>query len=148
MVFATENYSVVDKCLSGYETASRDPSVLYVDDDPLLISSVQRSFRSYRVRLEVAFHGMQGVVNAVETRPDIIVTDLQMPFASGEELVDCLSRHPATAGVPILVVTGRAGVSLTAKFRRLGVKNVLSKPLCFENLLDELRAYIPIRLRE
>ncbi len=41
----------------------KPPVVLFVDDDPHLISAMQRSFRPYRVQLEVAFHGMQGVVS-------------------------------------------------------------------------------------
>ena len=123
------------------------PVVLFVDDDPHLISAVQRSFRRYRVKLEVAFHGMQGVVSAVEIRPDVIVTDLQMPFATGDELVECLSKHPSTAGVPIVIVTGRPGVTLTAKYRRLGVHCVLAKPLRFEDLLCELKSLITIESR-
>lgn len=127
------------------ETDHKVPIVLYVDDDPHLISAIERNMRAYRVQLEVAFHGMQGVMNALKLRPDVIVTDLNMPFASGEELVECLSRHPATAGVPILIVTGRPGVMLTSKLRRLGVKRVLSKPTRFDDLVHELSALFPIR---
>lgn len=123
------------------------PVILCVDDDPSLIASMQRGFRQYRAKLDVAYHGMQGVVSAIQTKPDLIITDLQMPFASGEELVDCLSQHPSTTGVPIVIFTGRPGATLTSRLKKLGVRAVLTKPLCFNDLVVELRKIIPIELR-
>lgn len=129
------------------EDAGPMPVVLLVDDDPHLISAMQRNFRPYRLRLEVAFHGMQGVLNAVELQPDVVVTDLQMPFASGEELLTCLSQHPATIGVPIIILTGKPGAKMTSRYRRLGVKRVFVKPIQFETMLDELASLIEITPR-
>jgi CheY-like chemotaxis protein len=148
-VDATTHSQVLGLTDSGYATCDLTPLVpviLCVDDDPSLISSMQRGFRRYRAKLEVAFHGMQGVVSAIESKPDIIVTDLQMPFASGEELIECLSQHPSTTGVPIVILTGRPGAVLTSRMKKLGVRCVLSKPLSFEGLIAELRKIIPIEV--
>lgn len=123
------------------------PVVLFVDDDPHFISSMQRNFRPYWVRLEVAFHGMHGLLTAVEVRPDVVVTDLRMPFANGDELMSCISRHPSTSGVPIVVLSGKPGLKLTSRYRRLGVKSVIAKPVQFEAILEELASLIAIMPR-
>ncbi len=132
---------------NGMENNAEMPVVLFVDDDPHFISAMQRSFRPYRVQLEVAFHGMQGLVSAVEVRPDVVVTDLRMPFATGDDLMAYLSRHPSTTGVPIVVLSGKPGVMLTSRYRRLGVRSVIAKPVHFEEVLNELASLIAITPR-
>lgn len=117
---------------------------MIVDDDPSMIAAMQRNFHPYRVHLQIAFHGMQGIVNAVSMKPDLIITDLQMPFASGDELICCLSRHPSTTGVPIIVLSGKPGASLTTRLWDMGVRAVLAKPLDFDDLLSEIQREFPI----
>jgi CheY-like chemotaxis protein len=41
-------------------------------------------------------------------RPDIIVTDMQMPKMSGSELITELKKNPETASIPVIIVAGRA----------------------------------------
>jgi CheY-like chemotaxis protein len=41
-------------------------------------------------------------------RPDLIVTDMQMPKMSGSELISALKKNPETANIPIIIVAGRA----------------------------------------
>lgn len=121
------------------------PTILFVDDDPSMVSSIERSFRPWNVELEVALHGMQGIMQAITIRPDVIITDLQMPFASGEELIDCLSQNEFTHGVPLIVVTGRCGVKLTSRLESQGVVAVLQKPFEFSELIDTLSNIIPMQ---
>lgn len=123
------------------------PKILCVDDDPNFIAAMQRNFHAYNADFQSAFHGMQGVMEAVETRPDVILTDLQMPLASGEEMIDFINSNPTTVATPIVVLTGRADAKLTARFRSKGVVAVLPKPLKFERLVEELQKIIPLGLK-
>ena len=123
------------------------PRVLYVDDDPNVVSSMERFFHRYRVRLECAYHGMQGIWLAATDRPSLIITDLAMPLASGEELIDCLAAHPATRNTPIIVLSGRSNLRLTAKLKAAGVANVFQKPIAFEQLKDAVARILPLQER-
>jgi CheY-like chemotaxis protein len=109
---------------------------------------MQRNFHAYDVDLHVAFHGFQGVSEALAWEPDLVITDLQMPFASGEELMQCLSHIPKTRCVPIIVITGRTGVTLSKRMKSLGVAAVLEKPIRFEDLLMHLADYVHLEKRE
>ena len=125
----------------------RTPRVLLVEDDLCIISSIQRNLRPYRIDLEVAFHGFQGVSEALSFEPDLVITDLQMPLASGEELMQCLAHIPRTRNVPIIVITGRPGVTLSRRMKELGVVSVLAKPIPFESLLTEIGKKVCVERR-
>lgn len=146
MAFLTQARQPTDR------TATREfvegwPTLLAVDDDPSCIAGLERSFRPYMLNLQRAYHGMQGIVDAVAQHPDVILTDLQMPLASGEELIECLTRNPATSGTPIIVLTGHPARTLTPEMQQMGVAAVLHKPQQFDELLDILGSFIDIELR-
>jgi CheY-like chemotaxis protein len=123
----------------------RPPRVLLVDDHPSVISSMQRNLRPYRLELHIAFHGFQGVSTALACSPDLVITDLQMPLASGEELLQCLSHIPKTRAVPIIVLTGRPRVTLSKRLRAMGVQAVLHKPAPFSEVLDAIAGIVPVQ---
>jgi two-component system, OmpR family, alkaline phosphatase synthesis response regulator PhoP len=128
-------------------TKERTPRVLLVEDDVCIISSIQRNLRPYQIDLEVAFHGFQGVSEALSFEPDLVITDLQMPLASGEELMQCLAHIPRTRDVPIIVITGRPGATLSRRMKELGVVSVLAKPIPFETLLAEIGRRVCVERR-
>lgn len=123
---------------------NRWPRILYVDDDPNIVASMERHFHRYCVSLVCAYHGMQGIWLAATEKPDVIITDLTMPMASGEELIDCLASHPATQGTPIIVLTGNHSARLTAGLRHNGVVGVFHKPLNAQELIDLVGRHIPL----
>jgi two-component system chemotaxis response regulator CheY len=125
-------------------STDRIPRILFVDDEPNMAGVMQRNLHPYRLELQVAYHGMQGILDALATRPDVIITDMQMPFATGDELIECLAANSATSGTPIIVVTGLLDVRLTARLKRLGVVEVLTKPVDFADLRDTLAKFIPL----
>jgi two-component system, OmpR family, alkaline phosphatase synthesis response regulator PhoP len=123
------------------------PKLLFVDDDPNIVAAMERNLRPYKLRLTRAYHGMQGILSAVTEKPDVIITDMAMPLATGTELIECLARNPATQKTPIIILTGKASTSLTAKLKSLDVVAVLHKPLRFEEVLEELRRVVHISHR-
>ncbi len=129
--------------ISAFDRASW-PRILYVDDDPNIVASIERHLHRYRVSLTCAYHGMQGIWLAATEKPDLIITDLAMPMASGEELIECLASHPATHGTPIIVLTGNQSARLTASLRQNGVVSVLHKPLNALELIDTAGRHVPL----
>jgi CheY-like chemotaxis protein len=58
--------------------------------------------------VESAANGIEALQILERTRPDLIVTDMQMPKMSGSELITALKNNPETASIPIIIVAGRA----------------------------------------
>ena len=132
------------------ETKPKSPAtslrwrVLWVDDDPHLAAGFARLLRRYGIQVIHAFDGMQGYWIAASQRPDVLITDLQMPKWPGHDLVECLTRNRDLASIPTIVVSGHNQPAITKKLESLGVLAVLEKPVAVEDLLDQLRKVIDV----
>jgi CheY-like chemotaxis protein len=85
------------------------PAVALVVDDSMLIRyTVCRSLEERGYTVESATNGVEAMAILARVRPDLIVTDMQMPKMSGQELITALKKSPETANIPIIIVAGRA----------------------------------------
>lgn len=85
------------------------PKVALVVDDSMLVRyTVCRFLEERGFAVETATNGDEALQVLARVRPDLIVTDMQMPRMSGSELITVLKSKPEMSKVPIIVVTGRA----------------------------------------
>jgi CheY-like chemotaxis protein len=85
------------------------PAVALVVDDSMLIRyTVCRFLEERGFAVESATNGLEALEILARVHPDLIVTDMQMPKMSGSELITALKNDPETAGIPIIIVAGRA----------------------------------------
>jgi CheY-like chemotaxis protein len=85
----------------------RSLKVLVVDDDAKAVELVAARILGIASTVLRAYGGEEAIDTAARELPDIIVLDLMMPEVSGFDVVDALRMRPATAGIPILVVTAK-----------------------------------------
>lgn len=119
--------------------AGCNPHVLYVDDDPMLVSLVTRLLRQadFRVTgLRSAVEAMDSLVNHHVTY-DIIVTDFNMPELTGLDLARIsMDLHPTT---PVVITSGFVTQELQIEAEQLGVREVLHKPELTKRLVPVVR---------
>ena len=85
------------------------PAVALVVDDSMLIRyTVCRFLEGRGYAVESATNGMEALQILERRRPDLIVTDMQMPKMTGSELITALKNKPETTNIPIIIVAGRA----------------------------------------
>lgn len=121
----------------------REPLALVVEDAPVARELLCGILRSIGLRVEEASDGREGLARARATPPDVVLTDLEMPYMSGLEMVAELRRSPGLARVPVVVLTTAAQGQSEAALRGLGVRAVLSKQRFVE---EELRRIIAASL--
>ena len=80
---------------------------LVVDDSMLIRHTVCRFLEERGFSVESATNGQEALEILKRVRPDIIVTDMQMPKMSGSELITALKGQSTTANIPIVIVAGR-----------------------------------------
>jgi CheY-like chemotaxis protein len=80
---------------------------LVVDDSMLIRHSVCRFLEERGFIVESAMNGVDALEILNTLLPDIVITDLNMPKMDGRELIAKLKGSPATAEIPIVVVSGR-----------------------------------------
>jgi CheY-like chemotaxis protein len=83
-------------------------AALVVDDSMLIRYTVCRFLEERGFTVESATNGVEALQLLERVRPDLIFTDMQMPKMSGSELITALKKNPETAGIPIIIVAGRA----------------------------------------
>ncbi len=118
-------------------------TVLYVEDNEFNRKIVRQLLVSTTYRLLEAVDGEQGVMTAIDTRPDVILMDVQLPNLSGLDATRQLRQDPATAGIPIIVVTSFAMSGDDHKAREAGASAYLAKPYSPRELLALIRKFAP-----
>jgi chemosensory pili system protein ChpA (sensor histidine kinase/response regulator) len=84
------------------------PAVALVVDDSMLIRyTVSRLLEKHGFAVESVGNGVEALEILNRMRPDLIVTDLQMPKMSGHELIAAVRSKPETAQIPIIIVASR-----------------------------------------
>jgi CheY-like chemotaxis protein len=81
--------------------------VLVVDDDRKAVDLIALRLQGLATTIFEAGGGADAITLAREELPDLIVLDLMMPDVSGFDVVEALHQHPATACIPIVVVTAK-----------------------------------------
>jgi CheY-like chemotaxis protein len=80
---------------------------LVVDDSMLIRHTVCRFLEERGFAVESATNGQEALETLKRVRPDIIITDMQMPKMGGSELITVLKSQPAMADIPVVIVAGR-----------------------------------------
>ncbi len=80
---------------------------LVVDDSMLIRHTVCRFLEQRGYTVESASNGEEALPIVKRIRPDIIITDMQMPKMSGTELITALKAQPETASIPVVIVAGK-----------------------------------------
>jgi CheY-like chemotaxis protein len=92
---------------SDVTEARGDVTVLVIDDDAKAVELLAGQLRQCDYAVLRAFGGREGIDLARRHRPHLIALDLEMPEVSGFDVVEALKGDPATAQIPIVVVTAK-----------------------------------------
>jgi two-component system cell cycle response regulator len=85
--------------------------ILVVDDSALSRSLIKRMLQRRGFTVRTAGDGAEGAVIALREHPDAVVTDLEMPVMNGYQLARLLKSDPATADIPLLILTSHGEAS-------------------------------------
>jgi CheY-like chemotaxis protein len=118
--------------------------VLYIEDDPVNFTLVERilEFRP-ALKLMHARSGGDGVEMAQSLRPKLVLLDLNLPDMHGSDVLRQLQAEPATARVPVVVLSADATPSQIERLLTAGARNYLTKPFDIDPFLavvDEMVA--------
>jgi signal transduction histidine kinase/DNA-binding response OmpR family regulator len=91
----------------GFAGDGASATALVVDDDARAVELVAQPLQQLGCVVLRAYGGAEGIELARRCGPDMIMLDLEMPEVSGFEVVNALKLDPATAGIPIVIVTAR-----------------------------------------
>ncbi|HEY3591388.1 MAG TPA: two-component system response regulator RssB [Buttiauxella sp.] len=109
--------------------------ILIVEDEPVFRSLLENYLSSLGAMISVAADGVDALDKMTSFAPDLLICDLAMPRMNGLKLVETLRNEGVQT--PILVISATENMSDIAKALRLGVQDVLLKPIKDLNRLRE-----------
>ena len=112
--------------------------VLVVDDEMHIVHVVAIKLRNNGYEVVTASNGAEAFEIACEEKPDIIVTDYQMPVMTGLELVEKLRGSETMRDIPVILLTARSFAIEDGKKEDLGISQCLSKPFSPKELLENI----------
>ena len=120
---------------------SQRPVVLFAEDNADLRVFVSQALgKKYRVF--AVSNGKAALDAALKQKPDIIMTDIMMPEMDGLTLCRHLKNDPATANIPVLLITAKSGVDAVIEGLKEGADDYITKPFNIRELSARINAHL------
>jgi len=117
-------------------------TVLYIEDNPANVEVIARFLRSRpNTTLASATSGRAGLQCAVRDVPDVILLDLNLPDLQGDQVLNELKADPATAAIPVVVLSADASRGVIHRLLARGAFAYLTKPIELAELGELLDSF-------
>lgn len=121
-----------------------DQTVLLVDDEAHVTHVMARAVRAAGLGVITAEDGEEAYELASEHRPDLIVTDLQMPYMSGIDLARKLNEHHELTRIPVILLSARGYVVEQESRALTNIRVVIEKPFSAREVVGLIREMLGI----
>ena len=119
-------------------------TVLYFEDNPSNVDLVKEIILTKfpEMKLIVENYGSNAVTIVLETSPDLILLDLNLPDIHGGKVMELLSENPGTSEVPVVVVTADASTKQLRNLMKAGAADYLTKPIDLELFMKVVQKFM------
>jgi len=122
--------------------------ILIVDDNRSLVTAAQRILQKAGFEAMTACDGSEGLTKARAEKPDLVILDIVMPGLDGYDVCRALHKDPATADIPVLMLTVKGQANSPSGAREkidgfdAGAVDFVSKPVKAKELVDRVNALL------
>jgi len=120
----------------------KSPRILLAEDNEGNINTLSDYLLIKGYQVIVARNGAEAVVRATDTRPDVILMDIQMPGIDGLEATKRIRADAALATIPIIALTALAMPGDRERCLAAGANAYLSKPVSLKRLIEAIEAHL------
>lgn len=120
------------------------PRLLIVEDN-IDIAQYLRFCLENEFFVHIAWNGQEGIEIAIESVPDMIISDVMMPVKNGYELCNTLKNNPNTSHIPIILLTAKSDEASRLEGLEKGADAYLTKPFNRKELNVRVRKLLELR---
>jgi two-component system phosphate regulon response regulator PhoB len=118
------------------------PKILVVDDEPDALELIQYNLKAAGYDVVTAADGEEAIKRARNAQPALVILDVMLPEVDGLEVCKTLRREPATAAVPIIMLTAKAAEIDRVLGLELGADDYVTKPFSPRELVLRVKALL------
>jgi two-component system alkaline phosphatase synthesis response regulator PhoP len=117
--------------------------ILLCDDEAHILRAAEFKFKRAGYEVLLAGDGQEGWELVLSHRPDVVVTDCQMPRLNGLQLAERVKNTPETSGLPVIMLSAK-GFELSPEVIReqFGIRTMLAKPFSPRELFQRVEAVL------
>ena len=119
----------------------RAPRILIADDDEELLFSLEKMLTKRNYEVVKAYNGLECFPLIRETEPDLILLDIKMPYVSGKEVIEALSKKGEFL-IPIIVMSGNDKFENKLHALENGAIDFLAKPFNSADLFGKIHSLL------
>ncbi|MFL2781300.1 MAG: phosphate regulon transcriptional regulator PhoB [Rhodospirillales bacterium] len=119
-----------------------NPKILIIEDEPSQIELIHYNLKTEGYEVFTSHDGEDGLMQASEVLPDLILLDWMIPKISGMEVCRRLRRNSLTREIPVIMVTARSEEVDKIQGLDMGADDYITKPYSIKELLARVRAAI------
>ena len=112
--------------------------ILVVDDELHLVHILTFRLKKAGYETLTAHNGRDGLQLADQHKPDLIVTDFQMPVMSGFDMAVSLQNTAETSEIPLIMLTARGHKIPPSDLAKTNIKSLMAKPFSARELIDNI----------
>lgn len=120
------------------------PTILLVEDNELNRDMLSRRLIRRGFQVATAMDGRDGIEQAIQNLPDLILMDMNLPEIDGWEATRTLKSDPRTAHIPVIALTAHAMAGDKERAIHEGCNDFATKPVDFTLLLETIQKFLPV----
>ncbi len=119
--------------------------ILIVDDEAHILQVLSLKLRNAGYEVLTAADGEEGLEFALREKPDLVITDFQMPYMTGLEMCKAMNQQERTKEIPVVMLTARGYALENDDLAASNIKEVLSKPFSPRSVLQLVERLLAAR---
>jgi CheY-like chemotaxis protein len=116
--------------------------ILLADDSLTIQKVVELTLAGTDYELTCVSNGQKALASLAAERPDLILADVVMPEKNGYEVCEAVKGNPATARIPVVLLSGTFEPFDRERAERIGCDLIISKPFDAQHLLEEIERFL------
>ncbi len=119
--------------------------ILIAEDDELMLKTLELRLKKDGHEVFICRDGRDALVKINESQPDLVISDIMMPYVSGLEIVAALNEQGAQKRIPIIVLSGMGQEDIVLQAFELGADDFITKPFSPNELSIRVKRFSIIR---
>ena len=129
----------------GLKKKTERTKILIVDDEPNIVQTLQDRLEMNEYDVATACNGQEGLEQAINESPDVILLDVIMPVMDGHEMLEALRKQPGCDDISVVMLTARSQTQDIARANACGIEDYIVKPFDLSELLEKIESVIERR---